>query len=186
MATLCASFAPRYGALALRRAHLCVVPPRRAPPTSPPGPAERRHRTRTCPTGTGNTAARRFSLCGAAPRRRLVSSRPGLPWSDPHGESGRASSESERSRRGRLLGHVGRAGYAGFHSAHPCRAGSAVRWFGSCGGAGGGRRDENFESCIMACVACAWPGEQIGKLSGRKIRTWAEDTGYAECAGLPR
>ena len=40
-------------------------------------------------------------------------------------------------------------------------------------------QDEKIESSASARVACAWPGEERGKLSGREIRTWAGDTSYA-------
>ena len=42
-----------------------------------------------------------------------------------------------------------------------------------------------MESSASARVACAWPGEERGKLSGREIRTWAGDTSYAGRMPLP-
>ena len=44
-------------------------------------------------------------------------------------------------------------------------------------------QDEKIESCASARVACAWPGEERGKLSDREIRTWAGDTWQGACAG---
>ena len=46
-------------------------------------------------------------------------------------------------------------------------------------------QDEKIESSASARVACAWPGEERGKLSGREIRTWAGDTSYAGRMPLP-
>ena len=40
-------------------------------------------------------------------------------------------------------------------------------------------RDEKIESRAFAPIVCAWCGGDTGKLSGRKIRTWARDTGCA-------
>ena len=42
-----------------------------------------------------------------------------------------------------------------------------------------------MESSASARLACAWPGEERGKLSGREIRTWAGDTSYAGRMPLP-
>ena len=46
-------------------------------------------------------------------------------------------------------------------------------------------QDEKNESSASVRIACAWPGEERGKLSGREIRTWAGDTSYAGRMPLP-
>ena len=80
-------------------------------------------------------------------------------------------------------GHVARADVRrqqGTHAAQqkPCRRHGSAHLAGA-EGAQTRVRDEKIESRAFAPIVCAWCGGDTGKLSGRKIRTWARDTGCA-------